>query len=477
MITDKTDLCSLNAAELGALYRRGDVSPVEVTRSTLDRIDRLNPTLNAFIAVLRESAEAAALAAEAQFRAGVDLGPMQGVPVSVKDIIRVKGTQTTAASNVLDGEPADTEDATVVHRLRAAGAIVLGKVNLHEFAFGDPDPKKRFGLVQNPRKFGYQCGGSSSGSGCATAAGLGVVSFGSDTGGSIRHPASVCGVVGLKPTWGLVPVRGVIPLSADLDHVGPLGRTVADVAVALAAVAGWDADDRYSIREFGDDYLGGIEDGVRGLRLGLPTNPIFRFGFPEAIALLDHAREAMIEGGMTPVEFPLAHVEDVTDVVRTTLIPTELWPYHGQFRDREALYGRHFLDRALPGLKITAPDYLAAKELQAEVRREWRGIFERADIVMLPSTVGGTIPHGSSTVEINGKSYPLRTVTSPFNPLSNVTGFPAIALPVGATSDGLPVAVQLIGPPLGERRLLAAARYLEQALGGLTEQWGIEPRQ
>jgi aspartyl-tRNA(Asn)/glutamyl-tRNA(Gln) amidotransferase subunit A len=473
--TQHTDLCALGVAELAGMYRRGEVSPVDVVRATLDRIDRLNPTLNAYITVLRESAEAAALAAEAQLRAGVDLGPMHGVPVSVKDIIRIKGTQTTAASLVLDDQPADAEDATVVQRLRAAGAIIIGKANLHEFAFGDPDPQNRFGLVQNPRKFGYQCGGSSSGSGCAIAAGLSVISIGSDTGGSIRHPASVCGVVGLKPSWGLVPVRGVIPLSADLDHIGPIGRSVADVAAALTTVAGWDREDPYSVREFGDNYLFDLDSGVRGLRLGLPTNAIFQFGFAEAIALLDNARAALVAGGMTPVDISLKRVEEVTDIVRNTLIPVELWHYHRQFREREPLYGRHFLERALPGLAITAPDYLAAKQIQAEVRREWRDLFQRVEIIMIPSTVGGTTAHGAGTIEVNGKNYPLRTVTSPFNPLSNITGFPAIALPVGRTKEGMPVAAQLIGPPHGERKLLAVAHYLEQALGGLTDGWGIEP--
>jgi aspartyl-tRNA(Asn)/glutamyl-tRNA(Gln) amidotransferase subunit A len=469
-------LCALGAMDLARMYRSGEVSPVEVTNATLDRIERLNPELNAYLTVLSESALAAARAAEAQFRAGVDLGTMQGIPVSVKDIIRVAGTHTSAASMVLDDAPTDGEDATVVKRLRAAGAIVLGKVNLHEFAFGDPNPKARFGLVQNPRKIGYQCGGSSSGSGCATAAGLGVVSLGSDTGGSVRHPAAVCGVTGLKPTYGLVSVGGVIPLSADLDHVGPFGRSVADVAAGLTAIAGWDPDDRYSKRVHGENYLSALELDVRGLRLGLPTNPVFRFGFPEALGLIDHARDTLLENGLQPVEFALERVTEVTEIVRTVLIPAELWPYHRQFRDREALYGQHFLERALPGLEIRVPEYLNAKEMQASVTQEWRKLFDRMDVVMLPANVGGTLPHGKNTVEIHGESYPLRTVTSPFNPLSNVTGFPSLVVPVGATSEGLPIAIQLVGPPFGEKRLLAIGHLLEQALGNLTAGWGIEPK-
>jgi len=286
MTTPPADPCALGVEDLARLYRHRALSPVDVVRATLARIERLTPALNAFITVLSESALAAARAAEAQMTGGIFLGPLHGVPVSVKDIIRVHGVRTTAASRVLHDAAPDDEDATVVRRLRTAGAIVLGKVNLHEFALGDPDPDGPFGIVQNPRRVGYQAGSSSSGSGAATAAGLGVISLGTDTGGSIRHPAAVCGVVGLKPTYGLVPVRGVIPLSVHLDHVGPLGRSVADVAAALSAIAGGDAEDPFSIGAPGEDYLAAMRREVRGLRLGVPENPLFAFGLPVALDLI-----------------------------------------------------------------------------------------------------------------------------------------------------------------------------------------------
>ena len=276
MTTPNSELCAMGVCDLARLYRERQLSPAEVVRATIDRIERLNPELNAYIAVLSDSAMAAARAAEAQLAAGIDLGPLHGVPVSVKDIIGVKGTRTTAASRVLIDAPLDAEDATVVRRLRAAGAIVVGKVNLHEFAFGDPDPDGPFGNVQNPRKVGHQSGGSSSGSGAATAGGLGVVSLGTDTGGSIRHPASACGVVGLKPTYGLVPVHGVVPLSAHLDHVGPLGRSVADVAAGLAAIAGPDPQDPYSVEAPGSttSRLSVARSGGSGGRAHEPVLPL-----------------------------------------------------------------------------------------------------------------------------------------------------------------------------------------------------------
>ena len=227
------ELCSLGVLDLAAAYRLGELSPVDAVQAHLNRCERLNPVLNAYLVLMRDSAMEAARAAEALFRAGTDLGLLQGVPVSVKDLIRVQGTRTTAGSRVLLEAPVDQSDAWVVRRLRAAGAIIIGKTNLHEFAIGDPDPKGPFGLVQNPRRIGCHPGSSSSGAGAAVAAGLGVVGIGTDTGGSVRIPASLCGAVGLKPTAGRISLEGIIPLSWTLDSVGPLARRVKDVAVAL----------------------------------------------------------------------------------------------------------------------------------------------------------------------------------------------------------------------------------------------------
>lgn len=473
---DRTaELCALGVAELGRLYRSGTLSPVEVTRATLDRIARLNPELNAYISVQAESALAAAQAAETQLRAGVDLGPLHGVPVAVKDIIAVKGTRTTAASRVLLDAPLDAEDAPVVRRLRAAGAIVLGKLNLHEFAFGDPDPEGPFGVVQNPRKVGHQAGSSSSGSGAAAAAGLCVVALGTDTGGSIRHPASACGVVGLKPTYGLVPLRGVIPLSVHLDHVGPLGRSVADVAAGLAAIAGHDADDPTSVMAPVGDYLAALGRDVRGLRMGVPTNACYRFGLPVAHALLDQARRTLVELGLAGIDLELPRAEEANDIA-TRLIAADLWLYHERYRDRAELYGRNFRQRAGQGRELSAVQYVRDKDAQADIRRRWLAVFERVDLLALPANVAGAPPHGQDFIEIDGQRLPIRTVMSGFNRVSNLTGFPALAMPIGQTPEGLPIGIQLVGPPFAEARLLAVAAALEQALGNLPAQWGIEPR-
>jgi aspartyl-tRNA(Asn)/glutamyl-tRNA(Gln) amidotransferase subunit A len=473
--TAAADICAFGVRELSTLYRKGKLSPVEVSQATLSRISRLNPKLRAYISVLDESALAAARAAELQLRAGIDLGPLHGVPVAVKDIIRVRGTQTTAASRVLADAPPDEEDAVVVHRLRAAGAILMGKLNLHEFARGEPGPESPFGDVQNPRKLGYQSGSSSSGSGAAVAAGLAVIALGTDTGGSIRHPASVCGVVGLKPTYGRVPLRGVLPLSTSLDHVGPLARSVFDVAAALKAIAGHDPSDPTSLLAPVPDYLATLQGDPRGLRLGLPTNLFYRFGRPEALTVLEHGRRTLLDLGLTAVPLELPYAEETNDLSKL-IIDVELWTYHEQFRNREQLYGKDFLDRSRPGLQTRAVDYAKAREFQAAIRRRWLTIFEQVDILLLPANAAGAVPHGEASIMVGDQPHPVSMVLSRYNRASNVTGFPALVVPVGATPDGRPIAAQLVGPPLGEQRLLALAHSLEQRLGDFPRQWGIEPR-
>jgi aspartyl-tRNA(Asn)/glutamyl-tRNA(Gln) amidotransferase subunit A len=474
-VSRAAELCALGVHELGHGYRTGKVSPVEVAQAILERIERLNPALHAYTTVLEDSALLAARAAEQQIAGGIDLGRLHGIPVAVKDIIRVRGTRTTAGSRVLLDAPHDEDDAAVVRRLRAAGAILVGKLNLHEFARGDPDPTGPFRHVQNPRRLGHQAGSSSSGSAVAVAAGLAVAALGTDTGGSIRHPAGVCGVVGLKPTYGLVPLRGVIPLSTALDHVGPLGRSVRDVAASLSAIAGHDALDPTSILTPVPDYTGALDDDVRGLRLGLPTNASYRFGQREAVSVFERGRETLIKLGLIPVPLELPPAEETNDLSKV-LIDVDLGLYHDQFRHRQALYGKDFLEQSRPGLEVSAVAYARAKEAQVRIKHRWLRLFERVDLLVLPGNVAEAPPHGTTTIEVDGQPYAVPMVTSRYNRASNITGFPAMVVPCGATAAGLPIGLQLVGPPLSETRLLATAYALEQKLGNLPAQWGIDPR-
>jgi aspartyl-tRNA(Asn)/glutamyl-tRNA(Gln) amidotransferase subunit A len=458
------ELCARSAAELGESYRAGRLSPVEVVEATLARIERLNPLLNAYVSVCRESAIAAARAAEAQFAAGIDVGPLQGVPVSLKDIISVRGCRTTAGSRIFQDAPADEVDADVVRRLRAGGAVVLGKVNLHEFAFGGPDPESAFGTVQNPRRLGHMPGGSSTGSGAAVATGLGVISVGTDTGGSIRQPASLCGLVGLKPTHGLVSAGGVIPVSEQLDDVGPIGRSVADVAAALTVMTG----------RASKDYVAALRQDVRGLRVGVPVDACFGIGQPAALALQARARGRLQEIGLSLVPVSLRRAYEIRAICNV-IAPVDLWKYHARHRGQERLYGKPFREQADAGRRIAAVDYAAALAAKDDVRERWLGIFERIDVLALPGNVATAQRHGTDTVEIGGQAFTPAMLSSPHNRSANLTGFPALALPVGE-DDGLPVALQLQAPPWREDRLLAVAHALEQALGHLTRAWGIEVR-
>lgn len=464
VIEHTATLCALGVEELGRRYRAGSLSPVAVTRATLQRITALNPALNAFISVLEEPALAAAEAAAALLRAGIDLGPLQGVPFSVKDLMQVAGTRTTAASRQRLQEPLDIEDATVVRRLRQAGAVLIGKTNLHEFASGQPDEHGPFGWVQNPRRHGYQSGSSSSGAGAATAAGLGVIALGTDTGGSIRLPAIACGVTGLKPTYGRVPVRGVLPLSVYLDHVGPLARSVADCAHALQVIAGYDPDDPYSSPQPLDGYVAALQQPVDGLRVGMPANAFYREASADTLAVFDAAVAALPGLGLILRELQLPRVEE-TPALTQFLFQADGAAYHERYRGREELYDQGFRDFILGGREHLAVPYVQARQAMAEISALWRGLFERVDVLITPAAPVTPAPHGVTEVELNGEPQNYRQLFGRFTRAFNLSGFPALTMPAGRAENGLPISVQLVAPPFAEARLLAVAQALETRLG------------
>jgi aspartyl-tRNA(Asn)/glutamyl-tRNA(Gln) amidotransferase subunit A len=468
------DLCSLGVFELARLYREKQVSPVEVVEAHLRRCGRLNPVLNAFLVMLKESAMEAARAAEALFRAGVDLGPLQGVPVSVKDIIRVRGTRTTAASKVLLEEDLDREDAVVVRRLRAAGAILIGKTNLHEFATGDPDPAGPFGLVQNPRRVGYHPGSSSSGAGAAAAAGLGVIAMGTDTGGSVRIPAYLCGVAGLKPTTGRIDLEGIIPLSWTLDTVGPLARRVRDVGAAWTACAGRPMG-RMKLTDYGGAiFQGNLEQTVRGWRLGIPTNGYFRLLQPAVYEAFERTLKVLGDLGGQLMDFDSPGVEGMPDLTMV-ITQAEGSAYHERYRHREHLYHSAFRERVFPGREMKAMDYLAARRRQLELQQEWGKAIYGFDALVMPSGPALAPPHGADKLGIQGQSFPIRPLLSRFTRPASLLGWPALTLPNGMSGEGLPTGIQLVGPPDSEERLLILGQRLEEALGWV-KKFPIEPR-
>ncbi len=468
------DLCNLGVFELARLYRRKDISPVEVVAAHLQRCERLNPVLNAYLLILHESALQTARAMENLFQAGIDLGPLQGVPVSVKDIIHVRGTVTTAGSRVLLEEPPDDRDAAVVRLLRAAGAVIIGKTNLHEFATGDPDPAGPFGLVQNPRCIGCHPGSSSSGAGAAVAAGLGVIAIGTDTGGSVRIPAYLCGVAGLKPTTGRIDLEGVIPLSWTLDTVGPLGRRVGDVAAVWRILS----ENPQRSGEWFDQELPTdrplTDWPVADWRVGVPRGAYFSRLHPEVAAAYQHTLELLKGLGCRLVDFDPCGVEEMPDLCQQ-IMQAEGSTYHERYREREHLYGTGFRERILPGRELTALTHISARRRQVELQQEWLRLAKEFDVLVVPSGPALAPVHGHYTIEIAGRSLPFRSALGSFTRPFNLLGWPALTLPNGISDPGLPTGVQIAGPPDSEERLLVLGHRLEIVLG-LVEKLGIEPR-
>jgi aspartyl-tRNA(Asn)/glutamyl-tRNA(Gln) amidotransferase subunit A len=442
--------------ELAPRLRRKEVSPVELTRACLDRIGKLNPALNAFITVTAESALAEARNAEIEISRGEWRGPLHGIPIAIKDLIDTAGTRTTAGSELYkDRVPA--KDAEVVRRLRQAGAVIVGKNNLHEFAYGGSSLVSFFGDVHNPWNEGHIAGGSSGGSAAAVAAGLCYAAIGTDTAGSVREPAALCGCVGIKPTYGRVSRRGVIPLSCSLDHVGPLAATVGDTAVVLQAIAGYDWLDANSVDVPVSDYVSGLSEGAEKLRVGVPRSYFFDD--------LDDEVRAAVDDAVAVIATLVAEVRDVRLEVSSdrTVQAAESYAYHAENVARTPeLYQPETLRRIRSGEKISAAEYIQRRREQDEQRRRIREIFSEVDLLVTPTT---PIP-APAIADLKKDPAALRPAeltllrnTRPFN----VWGLPAISVPCGFTKSGLPIGLQIAGPHWREDLVLRLAQDYELA--------------
>jgi len=443
--------------ELAPRLRRKEVSPLELTRACLDRIEKLNPALNAFITVTAESALAEARAAEIEISRGQWRGPLHGIPVALKDLIDTAGTRTTAASGLYQTR-VPTEDAEVVQRLRRAGAVLLGKNNLHEFAYGGSSLVSFFGDVHNPWNTAHIAGGSSGGSAAAVAAGLCYAAIGTDTAGSIREPAALCGCVGIKPTYGRVSARGVIPLSWSLDHVGPLAATVGDVVVVLQAIAGYDPLDACSIDVPVSEYASGLGDATKGLRVGVPQAHFFDE--------LDDEVRAAVEQALSVIAPLVADVRDVQIEVSNdrTVQAAESYAYHADNVARTPeLYQPETLRRIRSGANISAAEYIQRRRELDQERRRAHDFFAEVDLVVTP-----TMPIPAPAIaDLKKDPAALRPAelallrnTRPFN----VWGLPAISVPCGFTKSGLPIGLQIAGPHWREDLVLRLAHAYELAV-------------
>jgi aspartyl-tRNA(Asn)/glutamyl-tRNA(Gln) amidotransferase subunit A len=452
-------------SELAQSLRRREVSPVEVTRACLERIERLNPALNAFITVRAESAIAEARVAEAEIGRGEWRGALHGVPIALKDLIDTAGVRTTAGSALYKDRVPD-QDAEVVRRLRQAGAVIVGKNNLHEFAYGASSLVSYFGDMHNPWDVGRIAGGSSGGSAAAVVAGMACATIGTDTAGSIREPAALCGCVGLKPTYGRASSRGVIPLSTSLDHVGPLTRTVNDAAMVLQAIAGYDAADVTSWDVPVSDYVGTMREGAKQLRVGVVRDYFFDDLDPEVGAALEHA----LHGISTLV----AAMKEVRLDVPTdrTLQAAEAYAYHaGKVGTSAQLYQAETVRRIRSGEKVSAAEYIERRrELEAS-RRSIGQVFANVDVLVTPTTPA-TAPEiaglKANPDELRPTELKLLRNTRPFN----VWGLPAISIPCGFTQGGLPIGLQIAGPHWREDVVLRLAYAYEQATAWHKRQCG-----
>lgn len=443
-------------SEIFPRIQRKEISPVDLVRECLSRIEKAHPALNAFITVAAESAMADAQAAETEIHHGMWRGPLHGIPISLKDLVDAAGLPTTAASAALRHHVA-TEDAELTRRLRQAGAVIIGKDNLHEFAYGGSSLVSHFGDVHNPWDRGRIAGGSSGGSAAAVAAGMSYAAIGTDTAGSIREPAALCGCVGLKPTYGRVSARGVIPLSTSLDHVGPLARTVADAAIVLQGIAGYDAVDITTMDVPVADYSSALKLDAKALRVGVPRNFFYEDLDPEVASAMDHA--------LRGIETLVASVKDVQVDVPTdrTVQMAESYAYHACKLERDGdKYHPETVRRVRAGEKISASEYIEKRREMDEVRRSIGGVFGDVDVLVTPTT---PIPAPliadlkSNPENLRPAELKLLSGTRPFN----VWGLPTISVPCGFTQTGLPIGLQIAGRQWREDLVLRVAHAYEQA--------------
>lgn len=444
------DLLKRPLHNVSATIAGRDLSPVELTQAALDAIETHNPTLNAFRVVLAERALAAARQAESDIAAGGYRGPLHGIPVAVKDLMAMRGTQTRAGSIVL-GDEEDEEDSEVVRRLEGAGAIIVGKTHMPEFAYSPASNNQHYGPVRNPWNLEHDTGGSSSGSGSAVAAGLVFGATGSDTGGSIRMPAGLCGLVGLKPTFGLVSACGAVSLAWSADHIGPMTRTVQDAALMLEVMAGYDPGDPRTRHVDSDDYVASIEHGVSGVRIVVLTDDGGgTLGTPAVLAGLAAGTQALEQAGAVLGEVALPQISDMV-LVNGTILGIEAAAYYEHFlRDRPDDLGAWTRDRMLSAYAYSPTTFVKTQQARAVLRREIIDALTDFDVLLLPG-----LPNEAPPLGVNRSNT---RYTGAFNGL----GWPAIVVPAGIGENGLPVSMQLVAMPWQERLLFQSARVVER---------------
>jgi aspartyl-tRNA(Asn)/glutamyl-tRNA(Gln) amidotransferase subunit A len=453
-MTDQ-DLAFASIAELAPRLAARELSPVEVTEASLARIEQLEPRLNAFITVMAESARAAARAAEAAIMAGDHLGPLHGIPVGIKDLYATQGVATTYGSPLFaDWVPGF--DAAAVERLKRAGAVPIGKTNLHELAYGSTSANAHYGPVHNPWRADHHPGGSSGGSAAAVAAGMAYAAMGSDTGASIRQPAACCNLVGIKPTFGRVSKFGALPLAWSQDHAGPLTRTVRDAALVLQVLAGHDPRDPTSVPRAVPDFTATLEEGIRGRKIGVARAFFFDECDPEVAAAVEAALAVLENQGAIVEEIALPDMAAAFPVGTITIV-VEGAAYHAaDLRERPELFSDELRASFELGSFYTAVDYVQAQRLRHHLMIETERALAGFDAVIMP-----TSPVPATPIE---GTPPEHAMLRPRNTMPfNVLGLPALSVPCGFTAGGLPIGLQIVGKAFDEAGILRIAHAYEQA--------------
>jgi aspartyl-tRNA(Asn)/glutamyl-tRNA(Gln) amidotransferase subunit A len=445
----QNDLATLTLRQAAELLRRKEASPVELTQACLARIDRHNKTINAFITVTREQALTAAREMEGELSRGRRRGPLHGIPIALKDNIDTAGIRTTAASGVFK-DRVPTEDADVVTRLKKAGAIIVGKLNLHEFALGGTSAVTYFGPVRNPWATDRVAGGSSGGSAAAVAADLCFGTLGTDTGGSIRIPASLCGIVGLKPTYGRVSTRGVVPMAWTLDHVGPMCKTVEDTALMLGAIAGYDPGEPTSVVAPVPDYSRAIGLTTAKLRVGVARMPFFDNLNPDVAKAVEAAIDVLRKLTARVVDVEVPPSGNIVEVWNP-----EIYAYHQPWITKTPeLYQQATRNLIQGAAKTSSVTYAQARHQVDVVRREIRKVFSTVDVLVTPTQRGVAQPIAGPPAGGGGLIN-----TAAFD----VYGLPTISLPCGFSGSGLPIGLQISGNHFAETTVLALAHAYERA--------------
>ena len=435
----------MNITEAAHQLRSRRVSSVELTQQCLDQIAKLNPQLNAFVTVTADSAHAQAKELDRELAQGIDRGPLHGIPIAHKDLMWTKGVRTTSGSKIF-ADFVPEQDAAVVKKLSDAGAVMVGKAGLHELAYGITSDNPHFGTIRNPCNPEHSPGGSSGGSGVAVATGMAFMATGTDTGGSIRVPASFCGVAGLKPTYGLVDRSGVQPLGLSLDHVGPVARTVADLRIALDVMS----------------EPGHRKPAPRSLdeiRVGLPENFYFDTVAPEVKAAVRDAAKRAEKLGVRVIPVRVPDIEALNTAGLVILL-SEATAVHQANLHRRGDFGADVLALLDQGSLVPAADYINAQRVRKMLLAEFHALFRVIDCLFTPTTPITAPRIGQTEITLDGATYDTRMLTTRFVRGFNVLGFPALSIPCGTSSEGLPIGLQLVARPYEENLLLSLGEKL-----------------